>query len=134
MIDHLFNAEGFHFVETLLNLASDEVLQDTAELLAYVIRQFWGFPKQGYYISFLMEDAYYMERVGEELSQFLQCLSDAQVQAAYGRNDLTEAEFRHRRHDYFILTGQPSSDIIAECEITSCSAYRWLVIPPTNPH
>ena len=134
MIDHLFNAEGLHFVETLLNLASDEVLQDTAELLAYVIRQFWLFPKQGYYLSFLMEDAYYMERVGEELSLFLQCLSDAQVQAAYDRNDLTGEEFHHRLNTHLILTGQPSNDIIAGCEITSCSAYRWLVIPLTNPH
>ena len=75
-----------------------------------------------------------MERVGQELSHFLQSLSDAQVQAAYGRTDITEEEFRHRRHRHIILTGQPSSDIIAECEFTSCSAYYWFVIPPIHPH
>ena len=59
MIDQLFNAEGFHFVETLLNQASDEVLQDAANMLAYVIREFWGFPKRESYQGYLMEEDTY---------------------------------------------------------------------------
>ena len=126
MINHNFNAEGFQIVENLLNLASDDILQDTAETLAFVIRKFWLSPNETDNLYYISHNAR-MENVSYYLFGFLDGLSDTELNAAYGRNDFTAEEFHHRLYTHIHITGQPRSDIVCSVNITDCAAYIWLV-------
>lgn len=123
MIDHVFNDEGFQIVENLLNLASDIILQETADTLADLIHKCWLYPNKVDNLQLILMDAYSLG-----LYHFINGLSDAQIQAAYGRSDITAEETLHKLYTHMRITLQPRSDIVCSVEMTSCDAYVWLVI------
>ena len=135
MIDHVFNDVGLQIVENLLNLVSDEILQDTAETLAFVMRDCWGSINKRNCLGSMVYDAVAQGDVGQELWLFLQSLSEAQVQAAYGRSDVSADELHHKMYNHIWITARPkgTSDLCS-VEITSCDAYVWLVISRTRPY